>query len=102
MTKQRKQNGRLESLDALRGFDMFFIMGGGPLILAICAALGGGDIGVTGTDDFIHLRYTLGTVGERGDCLSPADTENPVYPGKLCCGEYYRRNVPRFRRRRNH
>ena len=43
MTKQRKQNGRLESLDALRGFDMFFIMGGGPLILAICAALGVGD-----------------------------------------------------------
>ena len=39
MTKQRKQNGRLESLDALRGFDMFFIMGGGPLIPAICAAL---------------------------------------------------------------
>ena len=34
---------RLLSLDVLRGFDMFFIMGGGPLILAICAALGVGD-----------------------------------------------------------
>ena len=36
-------NVRLLSLDALRGFDMFFIIGGGPLILAICAALGVGD-----------------------------------------------------------
>ena len=32
--------GRLVSLDALRGFDMLFIMGGGGLITAICAALG--------------------------------------------------------------
>ena len=32
--------GRLMSLDALRGFDMLFIMGGGPLALAVCAALG--------------------------------------------------------------
>ncbi len=31
---------RLLSLDALRGFDMFFIMGGAVLIRAICAALG--------------------------------------------------------------
>src|SRR5574344_436309 len=34
---------RLLSLDTLRGFDMFFIMGGGPFILAICTALGAGD-----------------------------------------------------------
>ncbi len=31
---------RLLSLDALRGFDMFFIMGGAPLIVSVCAALG--------------------------------------------------------------
>ena len=32
--------GRLLSLDVLRGFDMLFIMGGGPLVLSVCAALG--------------------------------------------------------------
>ena len=31
------QQGRLESLDALRGFDMFFITGGATLIMAIAA-----------------------------------------------------------------
>lgn len=40
MTASGRQNGRLESLDALRGFDMLFIMGGGPLVLAVCAAFG--------------------------------------------------------------
>ena len=34
---------RLLSLDVLRGFDMFFIMGGGPFVLAICEAFGVGD-----------------------------------------------------------
>lgn len=34
---------RLESLDALRGFDMLFIMGGAGLVTAICAALGAPD-----------------------------------------------------------
>jgi predicted acyltransferase len=32
-----KENKRLLSLDALRGFDMFFIMGGGSLVLALSA-----------------------------------------------------------------
>jgi len=37
-------NKRLDSLDALRGFDMMFIMGVAPLIVAICALFpGGGD-----------------------------------------------------------
>ena len=35
-----EQNRRLESLDALRGFDMIFIMGFASLISAICVALG--------------------------------------------------------------
>ena len=34
---------RLMSLDALRGFDMFFITGGSGIIAGLCAALGWGD-----------------------------------------------------------
>lgn len=34
------KGGRLLSLDALRGFDMFFIMGGSQLMMALCAAFG--------------------------------------------------------------
>ena len=34
---------RLMSIDALRGFDMFFITGGATLIAALCAAFGCGD-----------------------------------------------------------
>ena len=37
-----KIDGRLESLDALRGFDMMFIMGLAALISAICALFPGG------------------------------------------------------------
>ena len=33
---QKKQSQRLLSIDALRGFDMFFIMGGGLVIIALC------------------------------------------------------------------
>ena len=35
MEKQKQQPRRLRSLDALRGFDMLFIMGGGSLIVAL-------------------------------------------------------------------
>ena len=35
--KEEKSGGRLQSLDALRGFDMFFIMGLASLIRYICA-----------------------------------------------------------------
>lgn len=38
-----EQVKRLMSLDALRGFDMFFITGGSDLVIALCAALGFGD-----------------------------------------------------------
>ena len=37
------------------------------------AALGGGDIGVAGTDDLGDRRDALGSVGERGDRLRAAD-----------------------------
>ena len=33
MNDKVKENKRLLSLDALRGFDMFFMMGGGALLL---------------------------------------------------------------------
>lgn len=36
-------SGRLESLDVLRGFDMLFIMGLAPLVIAVCGALGCGE-----------------------------------------------------------
>ncbi|MDD2435981.1 MAG: DUF5009 domain-containing protein [Massilibacteroides sp.] len=36
MKTQEKKNARLMSLDALRGFDMFFIMGFAGLIVALC------------------------------------------------------------------
>ena len=35
--------GRLKSLDVLRGFDMFFIMGGWQLVIALCVLFGFGD-----------------------------------------------------------
>lgn len=35
MEKQKKQSVRLQSLDALRGFDMLFIMGGGSLFVGL-------------------------------------------------------------------
>ena len=48
-------NGRLMSLDALRGFDMFFIMGGTPLVLALCAAFGSPDGAVA--QQFHHVPW---------------------------------------------
>ena len=38
-----EKNGRLASLDALRGFDMMFIMGVAALITAVCGLFQGGD-----------------------------------------------------------
>lgn len=35
--KQPKAQQRLCSLDALRGFDMLFIMGLSPLVIALCS-----------------------------------------------------------------
>ena len=37
MKQCMEKDGRLLSLDALRGFDMFFIMGGGSLLLAVAS-----------------------------------------------------------------
>ena len=49
------RGGRLVSLDVLRGFDMLFIMGGGPLALAICAALGVPNCWIA--DQFRHVPW---------------------------------------------
>lgn len=38
--KNEMASKRLESLDALRGFDMLFIMGGSGLVVALCTVLG--------------------------------------------------------------
>lgn len=42
-------NKRLLSLDALRGFDMLFIMGLSPLIVSLCTLLGAPDCGLART-----------------------------------------------------
>ena len=47
MAEEKKSN-RLMSLDALRGFDMFFITGGSALVAALCAAFGCGDCWLAG------------------------------------------------------
>ena len=39
MKDKVKENKRLLSLDALRGFDMFFLMGGGALLLSLSSFL---------------------------------------------------------------
>jgi predicted acyltransferase len=57
MKDQDKIQGRLESLDALRGFDMMFIMGLGGLIVSICALFpGGADSWLAG--QFEHVKWT--------------------------------------------
>ena len=38
-----KKSGRLVSLDALRGFDMLFIMGLAPLVVSVCSLFPGGE-----------------------------------------------------------
>lgn len=49
------KNGRLVSLDVLRGFDMLFIMGGGSLALTVCAALGAPDCAFA--EQFRHVPW---------------------------------------------
>ena len=43
MNNNKTNNKRLMSLDALRGFDMMFIMGFSGLVMAICALFPGGE-----------------------------------------------------------
>lgn len=38
-----ESRGRIESLDVLRGFDMFFIMGGWQFVISLCVLFGFGD-----------------------------------------------------------
>ena len=42
-TQNTGKSGRLLSLDALRGFDMLFIMGLAPLVISICGLFPGGE-----------------------------------------------------------
>jgi predicted acyltransferase len=49
------KGSRLRSLDALRGFDMLFIMGLAPLIARLCAALGCGDCWLAG--QMVHPEW---------------------------------------------
>ena len=62
-------NERLKSLDALRGFDMFFIMGGATLIVMLCKAFG------LGTDSWLVLQ--MGHVAWNG--LHHFDTIFPLF-----------------------
>ena len=56
MEKYDKQNRRLLSLDALRGFDMFFIMGGDALFLSLGALFQGTLFAVWGKQ-MLHVQW---------------------------------------------
>ena len=45
------------------------------------AGLGGGDVGVAGTDDLVHARHRRRAVGQCGDGVRAAEAEEPVHPG---------------------
>lgn len=51
-----KQNTRLASLDVLRGFDMFWIIGGGSLVVALSKALDWGWLNVV-AEQMEHVRW---------------------------------------------
>lgn len=57
--KKQKQPRRLQSLDALRGFDMFFIMGGGSLFIAL-ATLFPSPFFQTIADQMEHAKWGAG------------------------------------------
>jgi predicted acyltransferase len=54
--KTDKQPNRLASLDVLRGFDMFWIIGGGSLIVALSQALNWGWMNVV-AEQMEHVRW---------------------------------------------
>ena len=51
-----KQTDRLASLDVLRGFDMFWIIGGGSLVVALSKALDWGWLNVV-AEQMEHVRW---------------------------------------------
>src|SRR5512133_3587558 len=51
-----KQNSRLASLDVLRGFDMFWIIGGGSLVVALSKALDWGWLNVV-AEQMEHVSW---------------------------------------------
>ena len=53
----KKTNGRLESLDALRGFDMFFITGGATLLCAIAALFPDSNVWQTIDENMHHVPW---------------------------------------------
>ncbi len=55
--KPENQPKRLESLDALRGFDMFFIMGGSGLITAIAMYFPESDVWGEITRQMVHVKW---------------------------------------------
>ncbi len=56
--------------------------------LAEHVALGGGDVDVARTDDLVHRRYALGTVGQRSHGLGAADGEDPIDSGDAGSGQH--------------
>ena len=70
MKTQEKKNVRLMSLDALRGFDMFFIMGLSGLIVAICNLFPDASVMVWLRDQMSHVQW---------DGLSHHDTIFPLF-----------------------
>jgi hypothetical protein len=64
------------------------------------AALGGGDIGVAGADDLVHLRHRLRAVGQRRHGLGATDGEYAVHTGQAGRGQHQR--VLLAARRRHH
>ena len=57
MNKPVDANTRLLSLDALRGFDMFFIMGGAGLIAAICNLFPSSDFAAWLSGQMHHVKW---------------------------------------------
>ena len=62
---EQRLGGAIEAVDAHVAIDQFF---------------GQGDKQATGTDDLVHARDALGTIGQRGDRLRPAEQAAPAPP----------------------
>lgn len=78
MTEKNQQTGgRLHSLDALRGFDMLFIMGFAGLLMKLCVAAG------WGKDCFLYTQ--MRHVGWHG--LAFMDTIFPLFLSLACTAD---------------
>lgn len=70
MKTQEKKNIRLQSLDALRGFDMFFIMGLSGIIVAFCNLFPDSNVMIWLREQMSHVQW---------DGLSHHDTIFPLF-----------------------